>query len=157
MKLIQEFHSSGLTTWFFDNATHIGFHASGLTTWFFYKPRNFLLLQAQKISSSTRLKTSFFMLYSTSRLRNPFNCYIVPREIHHFPRCSYADELQLASRLPLEIYNLWKSSHLHYMHTFNMKHHRTIFNYKFSNLFYTGNHNLPNMSLLLIMSWLLQQ
>jgi hypothetical protein len=61
------------------------------------------------------------------------------------------DECQLVARLPLAICNLWKSSHLHHMHTINMRHHHTIFNYKISNLFYSGKQNFPNMSFLLIM------
>jgi hypothetical protein len=47
---------------------------------------------------------------SPSRLMNPFQCYTVPQEIHNFPRCSHTDKCQLPARLPLAIYNMWKSS-----------------------------------------------
>jgi hypothetical protein len=82
---------------------------------------------------------------SPSRLKHPFHCYTVPQVIHHLPRCSHADKCQLAARLPLAIYNPWQSSHLHCMHTISMKHHHIII--KISNLFYTGKHNFPTMSL----------
>jgi hypothetical protein len=87
------------------------------------------------------------------KLRHPFHCYIVPRVIHHFPRCSCTDYCQLVARIPLTICNLWKSFHLHHMHVVNIRYHYTIFNYKFykfSNPFYTRKHNFSNMSFLLM-------